>query len=105
MGNWYNVYPEETPIDKMSDAYINHLIGLIARGGEWSAENVLGSIDDLYRVAEERNMIKGLVAWALKKYTVRLWKRIAKAGGKKYVWKTPKWVDWMLNKYVLRKDY
>lgn len=105
MGNWYNAERMEISVHNMDDAYVSNLIGFIAHGGGWSAEVVLGFVDDLYRAAKERNIIKGPVAWALKRYTVRLWKRITKAGGRKYAWKTPKWVDWALDRYAPRREY
>ena len=105
MGNWYNVRLEKIPVSEMSDVYINNPIGFVARGGGWNAEIVLGFVDDLYEAAKERKILKGPIAWALKRYTVRLWKNISKSGGRKYVWKTPKWVDWALDRYVPRREY
>lgn len=105
MGNWYNAEWMEISVHNMDDVYVNNLIGFIAHGGGWSAEVVLGFVDDLYRAAKERNIIKGPVAWALKRYTVRLWERIARAGGRKYAWRTPRWVEWALDRYVPHREY
>lgn len=105
MGDWYNVRLEKIPVSEMSDVYINNLIGFVARGGGWNAEIVLGFVDDLYEAAKERKILKGPIAWVLKRYAVRLWKKISKSGGERYAWKTPKWVEKALEKHVPKKDY
>ena len=105
MGNWYNAQWMEISVHNMDDAYVNNLIGFIAHGGGWSAEVVLGFLDDLYGAARDRGIFRGFWARMVKRYTRRLWKRIAKAGGEKYAWRTPRWVDWALNKYVPKREY
>lgn len=100
MGNWYNKDWEEILIADMSDAYVNNLIGFVARGGGWDAEIVLGCLDELYAEAKKRNILKGFWARALKRYTVRLWKRIDGMGGLKYACETPRWVEKTLQRKV-----
>ena len=102
MGNWYNKDWEEILIADMSDAYVNNLIGFVARGGGWSSEIVLGCLDELYAEAERRNILKGFWAHALKRYTARLWRRIAKSEGtgEGIAWRTPRWVDKALDRKV-----
>ena len=100
MGNWYDRDWNEIRIQDMDDAYVNNLIGFVAHGGGWDSEIVLGCLDELYAEAKRRNILKGFWAHALKRYTVRLWKRIAKEKGGKYIWATPKWVGRTLQRKV-----
>ena len=105
MGNWYNVQWMEISVHNMDDAYVNNLIGFIAHGGGWSAEIVLGFVDDLYRAAKERGILRGLPAMLLKRYTKKLWRKIGRLEGRKLAFKTPGWVDWLIERYCPRRDY
>lgn len=98
MGNWYNIDWEEIPVSAMDDIYINNLLGFVARGGGWSADIVLGCLDELYREARKRGILTGLSSMVLKAHTKRLWKKLAKAeaSGKRISWKTPRWIRWIL---------
>jgi hypothetical protein len=102
MGNWYNRDREMVRISDMDDRYVNNLIGFVARGGGWSSEIVLGCLDELYAEAERRNILKGFWARALKRYTARLWRRIAKSEGtgEGIAWRTPRWVEKTLEEKV-----
>lgn len=106
MSYWYNRQWENILIADMDDTYINNLIGFVARGGGWSADIVFDCLDELYAEAKKRNILKGFWAFALKRYTARLWKRIAKNErvGKKTAWSTPKWVEKTLDRKVPFKE-
>ena len=105
MANWVDMRGWEISVHNMDDAYVNNLIGFIARGGGWNPEIVLGFIDDLYLAAKQRKILRGLPAMLLKRYTRKLWHKFERLNGRKYAWTTPRWVDWLIERYCPHRDH
>lgn len=105
MGAWIDGLGREMKLTDVSDAYINNLIGLTAMGCGRSSAVVLGCLDELYDEADRRRIFRGLKAWLVKKYTKRVWERIARheKSSKPFSWHMPLIVRSILKRSVPRK--
>ena len=74
-GCWVDEEGKSIAVMNMDDGYLRDAICFAAMGLGWSPIVVLGCLDEMYRTAKERGIVKGLWGRWLRKRTERLWER------------------------------